>query len=131
MITIQELEARLMPLLEEMGHNLREQFPSTSVYVYSRASTRGCGFYIDCVIAGLPPKDEDNVALTIDTSHWTTSPRINADICWGHPSGQLEAEVFEDDQPLTDESVEQVIEQLPRLYAALCKALERRRPPDG
>ena len=130
MTTIQELEARLMPLLEEMGHNLWEQLPSTSVCVYSRPSYRGRGFFIDCVVGGLPPKDVDNVALTIDTSDWKTTPRINADICWGHPSRHLEAEVFEEPQPLTEESVQFVLEQLPRLYAALYKALERRAPPD-
>lgn len=130
MITIQELEARLMPLLEEMAQHLQEQFPSTSAFVYSRASSIGRNFYIDCVIGDMPPRDVDNVALTIDTSHWATAPRINADVCWGHPSAHIETEVFEESQPLTDESVKQVIEELPRLYAALYKALERRRPPN-
>ena len=130
-MTIAEIETLLMPQLEEMAAQVRQQFThvKTNAHSYdvgSRTNYHGHSFYVDCVIADAEPQDPDNVALVVETSYLTTAPRINADVCWGH--GQVEAEVFAESQPLTPEAFEQVLGELPRLYQALRVALSGRVP---
>jgi hypothetical protein len=47
---------------------------------------------IDCLLAHAPEDHPDNVALGVDVQHLTTVPLIDADVCWGHPSGHAEAQ---------------------------------------
>lgn len=132
-MTVHELETLLMPLLEEMAEGLKQQFPyvkanACSSAAGSRTDYQGHSYCVDCLITNAKPEDPDNVALEVATSYLTTTPRINADICWGHPSGQIEAEVFEASQPLTAHTIEKILVELPRLYLILQAAVARRSP---
>lgn len=118
-----------MPSLEDMAARLRQQFPRVKANAYSgsvgsRTSYQGHDYGVDCFIPDAPEEDSDNIALTVDTGYLTTVPCINASVC----GGQLEAMMFQDSQPLTEETLGQVLAEMPRLYQALQAALAKRSP---
>jgi hypothetical protein len=72
--------------------------------------------------------EADNVALSISLSKLTSTPKLNADVCWGHPSGYLEAEFTSSDLDFNDETLEKLYADLPRLSESLIEAVRRRKP---
>jgi hypothetical protein len=64
--------------------------------------------------------------------HLTTNPKISgADVVWGHPSGSIEAELFESGPvPYSEATIALVEEGLEGLVTALRKALRRGGPRD-
>jgi hypothetical protein len=54
----------------------------------------------------------------------------SADVVWGYPSGQIEAELLPPQGELTLEHIEEVAERLPELFAALRQAIRRGCPPE-
>lgn len=132
-MTIAELEALLMPQLEDIAARIRQRFAyvkanAHSYSVGSRTDYQGHSFCVDCFVIDTRAEDPDSIALGVDTSYLSTAPCINATVCWGHPSGQMEAAVFQESQPLTPETVGQVLTELPRLYEVLLVALAERSP---
>jgi len=138
---VQDLETRFLPRLEGHAEAVRRDFPNVDIGVYcwsvgSLTDHEGHDIGIDCLIAGVPNDRPDNVALTIEVMHLTTEPKIfGADVVWGHPSGTIEAELFDSDPvPYSEANIAAVEEGLDDLVAALREALKRGRPhdwPDG
>ena len=123
----------LLPILEEWGGRLRNEYPAVSVNVYEMAATGmdGHGVGIDCLFKEVDLDAVDNVALCILIQQVHTSPTIHADVVWGHPSGQIEAELFDSPIAATVQRLEEVVSRLPELIAALRGALHRGFPNQG
>lgn len=139
---VKKLEEKLLPDFRKIAERINNSFPNIiatvdSSSVGSLTEYQGHGFYIDCIIEDAFDDAPDNVCLDVGLSFLTTLPRIRAGVGWGHPSGTSEAE-FKDwgggfpteGMIVTEEILEELYNDLPRLYEALFKALERRKPAD-
>jgi hypothetical protein len=133
---VENLEKRILPGLQRMAQEICEQFPRVKASVWSsavgsRTDYQGYDLGIDCVLTDARPEQTDNVALVIEIRHVTTMPSMEASVCWGDPSGRVEAELFPDCMEVTPETIQELQDRLPLLYDALRRALERGHPPDG
>jgi hypothetical protein len=98
--------------------------------VGSLTNYQGHDLGIDCLLTDATPDQADNVALSVEVRHLTTTPLMDAAVCWGHPSGHVEAELFPDPVPMSSETLDKLEAHLPILYDAVELALKRGRPPD-
>jgi hypothetical protein len=135
---VAQLEEKLLPEFRKIADRINQTIPS----VTARASSYSVGYDeylshsigISCLLQNVD--EPDNIALGVNIFRLNTTPKINADVCWGHPSGHIEAETFtdwtkSDDLPdVSEEVLENLYKNLPRLYEALFKALKRRKPGD-
>ena len=78
-----------------------------------------------------PADESDVVQLGILLARLHSAPAIvSADVVWGHPSGHIEEEFLPNPVPFSMEQLVKLVEQLPILFAAFERSLERGRPPD-
>ncbi len=141
-----KLEEKLLPEFQKIANRINQTIPNVKASVYgssagSLTNYQGYDFFIDCILTAyiLYEAEEvaDNVALSVGLCHLTTTPRISADVCWGHPSGHCEADFPDywigssnDWLIVSDKVLEDLYKDLPRLYEALFEALRRRIPGD-
>lgn len=136
---VTKLEKRLLPEFEEVANNIRRDIPNITVSVasYSVGSDEylGHGYSISCLLTPSWDYDIDLVDLCVNLSHLVEVPKIDAYVCWGHPSGYVEAEFPEyvkdssnNSLVVSDEVLEDLYKDLPRLYEVLFAALRRRKP---
>jgi hypothetical protein len=135
---VEKLEKRLLPEFEEVAEKIRQEIPDVDVKVqtYSIGSDVHLGhcFVISSLLKTDYCDDYDDLALQVWLERITTTPRINADVCWG--KGGYEAEFYSDWTNTDDlhvysnELFEELCQDLPRLYDALFEALRRRKPKD-
>jgi hypothetical protein len=131
---VHELERRFLPSLYNMAEEISQKFPNVKVDVWShsvgsKTEYQGHNIGIDCRLSNVNPDQVDNVALIIDVRHLTTAPEIAyAEVCWGHPSGYLEAELLEAPADFDDSLLGILEDGLQELHSALCAALERGHP---
>jgi hypothetical protein len=130
-----ELEEKLLPTFRDWANRLSVEYPNVKANVYSHSvgsliAFQGHGIGIDCLLVGTPDNRPDNVALSVDLQHLTTGPTIGADVCWGHPSGHVEAEFSFDPQEVSERVLTDLNADLPRLYDALLSATKRGKPSD-
>ena len=138
---VEKLEKRLSPEFEEIANKIRQKIPDVAVRVYSAevgsaTKFQGYSFYIDCMFTA-DYGETDNVGLDVGLGHLTSTPRIEAGVGWGYPSGQCETSfrnwggLFPDQGIIvTNDVLEELYKDLPRLYEALFEALQRRKPDD-
>ena len=130
-LVVETLEAKLFVPFENLAKRLRNQFPNVSAHAYSRPSGSpeydGQIICVDCVITDAL-SEADNIALVIDLMHLNTQPKIIACVCWGHPSGYVEAEVSSDWLEVSDDVLENLYAELPRLSESLVQAVRKRKP---
>ena len=120
--------AGLLPILKEWEGRLRTEYASVSVNVYDFPASPvldGHCVGIDCVLKEARLDAVDQVALCIDIHHMHATPTIQADVVWGHPSGRIEAELFDGPVAATVKRTEEVVSRVPELIAALQGALRR------
>jgi|GEM_PF-2017495 len=138
---VKKLEDRLLGQFETLALRLSTEFPNVgaraySVPVGSATEYQGHGIFVDCILTDARDDEVDNVCLNVRLAYLTTRPRINADVVWGHPSGHSEADFLEEWQSsrewpeVTDEILERLYADLPRLEDALVAAVRRRTPND-
>jgi hypothetical protein len=132
---VEELERMLMAPFRELEERLSNQFPNVVAKVYSGnvgslTEYQGYDFVIDCLLTDAPDDQPDNVALSVNLRHLTTNPLIDADVCWGHPSGHIEVEFRPELLEVSDEVLSDLYADLPRLYEGLIEAVKRRKPSD-
>lgn len=146
---VKKLEERLLPDFESVAEKIRTIISDVSVQVYSSSigsltEFQGHDFWIDCIFIK-PISETDNVALGVELCHITTIPRIYAGVTWGSPHVYTEASFYdiypesesskwagsftENGLKVSDEVLEDLYKDLPRLYEALFEALKRRKPP--
>src|SRR4051812_23522857 len=96
MVSIVEmLESRLLPEFEELANELNK-LPDVQAKPFSYRAGSLTEFLahvigVDCLLSK-PETEADNVALSVGVEYLTMCPRISAHVCWGHPSGHIDAE---------------------------------------
>jgi hypothetical protein len=125
---VQQIEALFLPELERLASQMRGQFPALRFNVWHSSTGRlteyqGFDVGLECVFPKLGTDAANNVALSIELCHLTSTPRLMAGVGWGHPSGQLEAE-FKDWSTISDwpEATPETIEELQRVFSRLVQA---------
>lgn len=127
---VEQIEELFLPGLERLASQMRAEFPSLKFNVWhSRTGTltayQGYDVGLECVFPQAAHNAPNNVALSIDLCHLTSTPRMMADVVWGHPSGQSEAELKNwftiADWP---EATPETIEELRRTFPTLVQAFE-------
>jgi hypothetical protein len=94
---VARFEAALMPSFHKIADAIARAFPrvKTSVWsspVGSATPLQGHDMGVECLFLDAPLDVSDNLALSIGLAYLTSRPQLtNADVCWGHPSGCLEA----------------------------------------
>lgn len=131
---VKKLEKKLLPEFEEVAEKIRLEIPNVSAKVESHSfgfdEYLGHSFGISCLLTPICG-EADNVALNVSLSNLVAIQKIHADVCWGHPSGYIEVEFPIDSKlsvEVTDKILEDLYQDLPRLYEALFEALRRRKP---
>jgi hypothetical protein len=131
---VERLETRIRPLLEEGVRELRTGFPGISFLcasypVGTKTTFQGHGFSLECLLPAVG-EAPDTIALEIIVRGLTTEPRYDAvDVCWGSPSGAIEASLGLDEAAVDDTSLTMLERGIPQLLTALRRALERGTPP--
>jgi hypothetical protein len=128
---VENLEQNLLAPFRELAQSLCQQHPNLKVNVYSRdAGAPNVNpihiIVIDCLLTDAPPDRADNIALVVEVSHLNAEAQINADVCWGHPSGYIEAEFSSGPVDASNEVLNGLYADLPRLYESLREAIGRR-----
>lgn len=132
---VEKLEKRLLPEFEKVAAEIRQKIQNVTVRVESNSlgseERLAHGYCIDCLFTTDLDCKADNIALCVELSCLVSVPRIGADICWGSPSGYIEADFIENSPhsiEISDKVLEDLDKNLPRLYEALFEALRRRKP---
>lgn len=130
---VPELEKLLLPGFKKVAAEITEQFPDVKATVWSGSlgsATDSPGHHlgIDCLLTQADRAQADNLALYVGVYGLRTTPALEAEVCWGHPSGHIEAELFPDPVEITPETLEELEAGLPRLYEALKAAVSRGHP---
>ena len=137
---VEKLEKELIPEFRALADFIAHEFPTVHATAFSHSvgsatEYHGHGMGVDCILENPSDEDSDNVALTVSLAFLTTQPRINADVCWGHPSGHLEANLFSLSESHWPEASEEILDRLSadisRLSDVLVEAVRRGRPSQG
>ena len=138
---VNKLEGKLLVPFEALADRLTNEFQNVQARAYSvpegsLTEYQGHGLYVDCLFTDAFDDETDNVALTVSLAYLTTTPRINAGVCWGHPKAYIEASFCpeclssEDWPEVSDEVLDRLYADIPRLSAALIDAVKRRKSGD-
>jgi hypothetical protein len=133
-ITVRKLEKRILPAMRKMAEEISHEFPrvKTNVLSWSVGSSTAYQGYNIGIECSLPENSSDRtntVALTIQTMHLTTLPKINAVyVCWS--DGSLEEELFLDPIEITEDVFGEIEVGLPRMYNRLKESIRRGYPSE-
>jgi hypothetical protein len=132
---VKRLERELLTPFQECAERLRTQFPNVWTRVESQSvgsltEYQGHQIVIDCLLKDAPDHQPDNVALGVGLQDLTANPIIDADVCWGHPSGHVEAEFSSEPIEVSEQVLIDLYADLPRLYVSLIEAIKRGEPSD-
>lgn len=90
---------------------------------------------VECAWPGRGPNEPDNVLLEVELCHLTTTPRVNADVCWGH--GPVEVEFApgwstNGDWPVANAAVlKQLSDRMPGLMEEFRRVVARGWPAES
>ncbi len=136
---VAKLEGKLLPEFKKIADEINQTIPNVlaKAEFHSVGSEEHLGHLIaiSCLLTKNYFTEMDDVALCVNVSYLASTPKIDAYVCWGHPSGYIEA-AFPDyvkgslnnSLIVSDEVLEDLYKNLPRLYEALFEALKRRKP---
>jgi predicted DNA-binding ribbon-helix-helix protein len=133
-ITVQELERRFFPFLRKMAEEISRDFSDVIAKVRScsigtQTDYQGHSIGVECLFVNANSNQVDNIALSICVRHLLTTPEIDSvDVCWGHPSGHIEAELFPVAVLVDEDALGRLEGGLPELYSALRTAIARGQP---
>ena len=124
-----------MAPFEGLAEQLSTRFPNVVARAFSGSVgslTEYQGYHVgvECLLTDAPDNRPDNVALSVDLWHLTTTPKVDAGVCWGHPSGHSEAEFRPGPLEVSSEILNELYVELPRLYESLVEAVNRGKPSD-
>ena len=110
----------------ELAAELADRHPEARFSVGSWPVGTATGYHghtlaVECLWPDRGPDDPDNVALGVHLGHLTTTPRVNADVCWGQ--GPTEAE-FDSEWASSDDWPEATPAVLDRLSARMPELME-------
>ena len=131
---IEYLESEIMPEFKTVAARLAGSLPSLTVSTESHYAGHPedrafWGMYISCLFREATQEQIDLVDLCLEVANLQATPTVNADMCWGHPSGHIEMSFCEDWQDESDwpeaspEKIKQLRVFLPRLFTKLEEVL--------
>lgn len=131
LIIVQGLEKRFLPIIKRLAEEISNEFPhvKTNILSFSIGSLttyQGYTIGIECLLPENSSNQTDNVALTIETMHLTSLPKVTVDMCWG--DGKLEEELFSGPIEITEDVFEEIEAELPRMYNRLKESIRRGYP---
>jgi hypothetical protein len=129
---VQTLESRLLPQLNSFVAMLADNYSKATFRIFSRsvehADYQGHQIGISCILPDVLASEADLIDLSVGIRNCSGNPQITANVVWGHPTGQVEAEFSSSGMALTDEMLEGLVDKMPLLYEAFEKAMQRGRP---
>ena len=135
---LRDFETRLRVELEPLADRLRSSFRNDKFVVDANPwgqATGADGYIIalSCLLSGVADDVADNVALEISFRSVSTAPTAIADVCWGHPSGFIEAEWCPgvDAVKFDDAAQNDFFMFLPTLKVAFEESVRRRKPHES
>jgi hypothetical protein len=125
------------PSFEDLTERLRRihpraRFSVSSCPIGSATSYQGFLLYAECFWPDTPPNAPDHVVLEVQLCHLTSTPRVNADVCWA--DGSVDAELDagwssnEEWQEVTPQVLRRLKERMPELIEAFEEAVQRGQP---
>ncbi len=130
---IRDLGRRFLPPLRSAREEIRTAFPEYRVQVWSQThgqKTESPGHVIglSCFFPNAPLDQPDEVVLELGFAGvFASAPTVNVDLIWGHP-GQIELDLFPGAVALTNEALNCIKAELPRLVEVFRVAVRRGRP---
>ena len=127
---VDQLMKRLEPLMageaETISRGIAGVRARVSSLSFGESLNRGryCSTGISCLIEGAPADQPDNLDLLVSVYDIASSPRVNGDLCWGHPSGKVEFELYPEPKVLTETVVSDVVSSIPVLFGQLERLLK-------
>lgn len=93
---VKQIEEMFLPGLNRLASEMRERYPELSFNVWSTAvgtltEYQGHDVGIECCFQRSSRDVADNVALTINLCHLTSTPRMMLDVICSEPSCHLDA----------------------------------------
>ncbi len=131
---LRELQAELHGVFSSAMPQFRSAFPEWKFSLGSapwgqNTGANGYAVWFEGMLSRARSSEVDTLALVVDISHVDTTPEIGADVCWGHPSGYVEAEWSPGRAVLNDNTRRQLFDSLPSLLEAMARALRQGQPP--
>ena len=128
---VETLERKFLDSFHDLAKQLADQFPYVSARVFSHSAGaateyKGHSMGVSCLLFDTP--EPDNVALEVCLAYSTTKPKISAYVCWGHPSGCIEAEFMSRSIDVSEIVLENLYVDFPRLSDSLLEAVRRSKP---
>jgi hypothetical protein len=128
-----ELEPQLRMTALALNESLSPAKVSTFAGSVGSATTyHGYQFGIECSFPNVVNEGPDNVAFAVSACHLDGRPRLTADVCWGHPSGHVEATLSEGSSEqwpyASEERIGEVLSSVPRLLVVFANAARRGHP---
>ena len=134
---VKKLEEKLRSEFTEVVERINNFYPGVVATFYSIEAPNfdGHDFYIDCTIENALSVQPDNLCLAVSLGSLSSTPKIDSGVSWGHPSGHQEiffgdwSGKFPNDAPeASDEMIQKLFDELPKLYQALYDAIKRGKP---
>jgi hypothetical protein len=139
---VEQIDELFLPELQRLASDLQQRYAHLGFNVWhstvgSLTDYQGYDFGVECRFPNVTQKGTDNLALTIGLCHLTSTPKLMADVVWGHPSGNCVASFRDNVRSIADWPVaeQRVIQELkayfPTLVRAFRLAIERGARPDA
>jgi hypothetical protein len=127
------MERRFLPALRAAQSEFSADFPDVRTTAWSQScgeatDSPGQVIGLSCFFPQAPLDQPDEVSLTLSIGGVRgPGPTLDVDVCWSDPGG-LEADLFPKTVPLSEEALQKVDAELPRLIEVLRTAVRRGRP---
>lgn len=125
-----KIEERFSPFIKQGIAKISDNisYTSSNFFVfYPEGEKAGDGYFnlgIDCTLKNADLEKADNIALSVSVTDENGS-RINMDICWGQPSGKIEAELYPQFVVITEEVLTSVEKEIPNFIDDLILTLKK------
>jgi hypothetical protein len=126
---VEQIEELFLPELQQLASDLQQRHPNLKFNVWhsrvgSHTDYQGYDFGVESLFPNVAQNGTDNIALTIGVCHLTSTPKLMADVVWGHPCGNCEASFRDDLRSIADWPVaeQSVIEELKAYFPTLARA---------
>ena len=130
---VRELERRFLPALRRAEAEINAGFPGVRAEAWSQPhgqATDSPGYVIalSCYFPDAPADQPDEVTLELCVGGiGGPKPSLEADVIWGCP-GQVELDLFPGSVAMSEDAVQRIEAELPRLVQVLQAAVRRGRP---
>jgi hypothetical protein len=124
-----QLRQSWAPVCDELQSIAPTARVSVSSNTWGQATgANGYSIHLCCFWPSRRADEVDDVTLSLSFLHVDSTPSVSMDVCWGHPSGFVEAEMADTWVPFSDEVTARLFEEMPRLSDSLRNAIRRGKP---